>query len=101
MEPNQERRTSKTMKMTVNRDQLWTTSYHTPGEIVDAMELHEPMVRNEVIRIISSQEFETMRTTEGRLKLQEELKDALTAITEQETGSTDIEAVLFTNFFMQ
>ena len=41
--------------------------------IVDAMELHEPMVRNEVIRIISSQEFETMRTTEGRLKLQEEL----------------------------
>ncbi len=69
--------------------------------IVDAMELHEPMVRNEVIRVISSQEFEAMRTTEGRLKLQEDLKKALTGIMAQETGSEDIEAVLFTNFVMQ
>lgn len=69
--------------------------------IVDAMELHEPLVRNEVIRIIGKQDFESMRTTEGRIALQEELKKALTAVMETETGSTDIEAVLFTNFVMQ
>lgn len=69
--------------------------------IVDAMALHEPMVRNKVIQVISSQEFESMRTTEGRLKLQEDLKKALSDIMAQEAGSEDIEAVLFTNFVMQ
>ncbi len=69
--------------------------------IVDAMELHEPLVRNEVIRIIGAQDFESLRTTEGRLALQEELKKALIAVMESEAGSSDIEAVLFTNFVMQ
>jgi len=69
--------------------------------VVEAMELHEPMIRNEVIRIISSQDFNTLRTAEGRVALQEQLKSSLTAIMEREAGSDDVEAVLFTNFVMQ
>ena len=69
--------------------------------IVDALELHEPMIRNEVIRIISSQDFTALRTGEGRSSLQESLKEALVEIMQTEAGSEGIEAVLFTNFVMQ
>lgn len=69
--------------------------------IVDALELHEPMVRNEVIRIISSQEFTELRTGDGRLALQALLKTSLVEIMQTEVGSDGIEAVLFTNFVLQ
>lgn len=70
--------------------------------VVDALELHAPMIRNEVIRIISNQDFSVLRTGEGRLALQQELKKALTTIVKTEAGSEDgVEAVLFTNFVMQ
>ena len=69
--------------------------------VVDAMELHEPMIRNEVIRIISAQNFEALRTAEGRVALQEELKTSLTNMMKREAGTDDVEAVLFTNFVMQ
>jgi len=69
--------------------------------IVDAMELHSPMIRNEVIRIISAQDFNALRTADGRVALQEELKTAMVKIMEREAGSDDVAAVLFTNFVMQ
>ena len=69
--------------------------------IVDALELHEPMVRNEVINIVSRQEFATLRTAEGRVALQNALKSAITEMMEREAGSDGVEAVLFTNFVMQ
>jgi len=69
--------------------------------IVDALELHEPMLRNEVINIVSRQDFAELRTAEGRVALQEALKTALTSMMEREAGSDGVEAVLFTNFVMQ
>ncbi|WP_300424682.1 flagellar basal body-associated FliL family protein [Thalassolituus sp.] len=69
--------------------------------VVDAMELHSPMIRNEVIRIISMQDFNSLRTAEGRVALQQELKNAMIKIMEREAGSDNVEAVLFTNFVMQ
>lgn len=69
--------------------------------VVDALELHSPMIRNEVIRIVSSQEFNTLRTTEGREKLQADLLARMTELMEKEASTEAIEAVLFTNFVMQ
>lgn len=69
--------------------------------IVDALELHEPMVRNEVINIVSRQQFAALRTADGRVALQEALKSALTDMMKREAGSDGVEAVLFTNFVMQ
>ena len=69
--------------------------------VADALALHEPMVRNEVIRIISAQPFEELRTAPGRLTLQETLKTELAQIMLREAESDDVEAVLFTNFVMQ
>ena len=69
--------------------------------IVDAIELHSPMLRNEIIRILSEQEFKKVRTAEGRVAMQEQLKDHVAAVLRRESGIDGVEALLFTNLVMQ
>lgn len=69
--------------------------------VVDAIELHNPMLRNEIVRILSDQDFKALRSPEGRLALKTELQEKLISIVEREAGVEGIEAVLFTDFVMQ
>lgn len=69
--------------------------------VVDAMTLHAPMVRNEIIRIISEKQFAALRTPEGRESLRSELLEEVSAIMKREAGNEGVEAVLFTNYVMQ
>lgn len=69
--------------------------------VVDALTLHEPMVRNDIIRIIGEQDFNQLRTAEGRIALQQQLLKHLGTIMKRESGVDGVEAVLFTNFVMQ
>ncbi|MAX99203.1 MAG: flagellar protein [Oceanospirillaceae bacterium] len=70
--------------------------------IADALTLHEPMIRSNIIRILGEQDFNALRTPEGRIALQDELTAALAQIIKRETGQSDgVEAVLFTDFVMQ
>ncbi|ASP40583.1 flagellar protein [Bacterioplanes sanyensis] len=69
--------------------------------VVDTLALHEPMIRNDIIRIISEQEFDTLRTAEGRRSLQLALTEHLDMLMEREGGVGGVEAVLFTNYVMQ
>ncbi len=69
--------------------------------VVDAVELHNPMLRNEIVRILSEQEFKTLRTPEGRIGLKSALQDRLVEVLKAEASIEGIEAVLFTDFVMQ
>ena len=69
--------------------------------IVDALTLHEPMIRNDIIRIMGEQDFNQLRTAEGRVALQQQLLKHLQMSMKREAGSSEVEAVLFTNFVMQ
>jgi flagellar FliL protein len=69
--------------------------------VVDAVELHNPMLRNEIVRILSEQEFKTLRTPEGRTELKSALQERLVEVLKAETEVEGIEAVLFTDFVMQ
>jgi flagellar FliL protein len=69
--------------------------------VVDALNLHEPMVRNDIIRIIGEQNFDYLRTAEGRVALQEQLLQHLAQLVQREAGTDGVEAVLFTDFVMQ
>lgn len=69
--------------------------------IVDAMQLHAPMVRNEIIRIISEEQFDVLRTPDGRKALRMKLLEEVTAIMKREALNEGVEAVLFTNYVMQ
>lgn len=71
--------------------------------VSDALTLHEPMIRNEILRIIGEQEFDRLRTNDGRLGLQQALLKQIGLILSREANvkPEDVEAVLFTNFVMQ
>lgn len=65
------------------------------------LEMHDPMIRNDIIRIITQQPFEGLRTAEGRVALQQALTAHLDQVVAREHGEGGVEAVLFTNFVMQ
>ena len=73
---------------------------HSQG-IVDAVELHSPMLRNEIIRVLGEQDFNTLRSAEGKVKLQQQLRDHMAQTLKNESGVEGVEALLFTNFVMQ
>jgi flagellar FliL protein len=69
--------------------------------VVDAIGLHNPMLRNEIVRILSDQDFKQLRMPEGRVELKKILQERLVAILKSEADVEGVEAVLFTNFVMQ
>ena len=71
-------------------------------QVAEALEMHSPMIRSNIIRIMSEQEFEFLRTPDGRTQLREMITEEVRRIVEQETGIEGaVEEVLFTNFVMQ
>ncbi|MFT4907630.1 MAG: flagellar FliL protein [Oleispira sp.] len=69
--------------------------------VVDAIELHNPMLRNSIVSLLSEQDFKHLRTPEGRNELKALLQDRLAAVLKAEADIEGIEAVLFTDFVMQ
>lgn len=69
--------------------------------VVEALRLHDPLLRNEIIRIISEQDFNHLRTAEGRVELQQRLLEHIALLVKRESGVDGVEAVLFTNLVMQ
>jgi flagellar FliL protein len=70
-------------------------------DVIDTIELHNPMLRNTIIRILSEQDFKNLRTPEGRAALKALLKEQLVADVKAEADIEGIDAVLFTDFVMQ
>lgn len=69
--------------------------------VIAALEHHEPMIRNEVLRIVGEQGFNNLRKIDTKLALQQELQQQLANILKQEANVEGIEAVIFTEFVMQ
>jgi flagellar FliL protein len=70
--------------------------------IAGALEIHSPMIRSSIISLLSQQEFEYLRSAEGRAAVRQLVTDEVQRLVEQETGiSSGLEQILFTNFVMQ
>jgi flagellar FliL protein len=70
-------------------------------EVVTAVELHMPMIRNNLIILFSGQTYNELQTDEGRELLKQDALKELQSIMQQEIGKPGIERILFTNFVMQ
>ena len=70
-------------------------------EIVEAVELHMPMIRNNLIILFSGQTYNELQTDEGRELLKQDALKEVQNIMQQEMGRPGIEKLLFTNFVMQ
>ena len=70
-------------------------------DIIDAVKLHMPAIRDRVIILLSSKGESSLLDTGGKEQLREELLAAVQNVLKENTGETGIEAVYFTNFVMQ
>lgn len=70
-------------------------------EVITALEHHEPMVRNEILRVVGEKGFNSLRDIDKKIELQKELKTLLSTILSEEAGVDGLQAVIFTEFVMQ
>jgi len=70
-------------------------------EVVENLKTHMPVIRNNLILVFSNQTYDTISTSEGKLKLRDEALAEIQQVLKNETGKTGVEAVYFTSFVMQ
>ncbi|OUR69449.1 flagellar protein [Marinomonas sp. 42_23_T18] len=68
---------------------------------IDAIKIHMPLIRNSLVLLFSSQEFNELQSTEGKMALKLSAVESINTILQQETNAGGVEDVLFTNFVMQ
>ena len=71
------------------------------SEAIDAIELHMPLIRNRLLNLYASKQFEVLATHEGRVALLEETRTTLNEVISEQGGSGDVEAVLYQNVVLQ
>lgn len=81
--------------------QLDLTLKSRSKEQITAVKVHMPLIRNSLVLLFSSQDFQELQLAEGKQQLKVAALDAINTILRQETGVEGIEDVLFTNFVMQ
>lgn len=70
-------------------------------DVVDAVDQHMPLLRNELIMLFSAVEFDSLKTADGKAALRGSALSAIQAIMETEIGKSGVEQVLFTDFVLQ
>ena len=68
---------------------------------IETLQTHMPLVRNNLVMLFSSQDFDLLRTSEGKDMLRQRVLEELQNILIEQVGEPGVEQVLFTNFVMQ
>jgi len=71
------------------------------ADVVAALDLHMPAIRNSLVLLFSAQSFAELQTTEGKETLREQALVNVQTVLRQEIGKPGVEQVLFTSFVMQ
>lgn len=69
--------------------------------VIDTANTYMPLIRNNLLEVLSEQDFNTLRTAEGKMQLVEDLTKTVQDILEMRLGRPGIETVLFRSFVMQ
>lgn len=70
-------------------------------EVIEAVEIHMPMIRNSLVLLFGGQIYEELQTEAGRELMRQQALRELQDIMEKELGRPGIEKLLFTNLVMQ
>jgi flagellar FliL protein len=77
-----------------------TLMSHDPAALQAAKEA-DPVIRNALVMLFSSQDYAALSDTAGKQKLQAKALAAVQKIVEERTGHNGVEALYFTSFVMQ
>lgn len=69
--------------------------------ILTSAESNLPMIQDTLRILFAEQDMDSVKSLDGRSKLQEEAYQRIKAIFEEETGNSNLEAVYFTTFLWQ
>ncbi|QJD58828.1 flagellar basal body-associated protein FliL [Pseudomonas sp. gcc21] len=70
-------------------------------QLMTQLSSHLPLIRNELVMLFSSEEFDALFSPEGKEALRERASLAVKALMEKELGNPIIESALFTNIVLQ
>ena len=68
---------------------------------LDALKVHMPLLRNRLVMLFSSQDFEALKTPVGKETLRQQATASVQELAQKEIGKLAVEQVLFTNFVLQ
>lgn len=71
------------------------------GQVLPAVELHMPALRNAIVMLMRGQVYDELQTPEGKELLRQHILMAIQEVLQTEIGLPGVEQVLFTNFVMQ
>lgn len=82
--------------------QVEITLASTDQSILDTVTKHAPMVRNNLLLLLSSQDPIVLKTTEGKEAFRSQIKESINkVVTEKSDKKTGVDEVFFTGFVMQ
>lgn len=70
-------------------------------EAIEDLKKHDPMIRNNLLMLISAQSSDELNSREGKEKLREAVHAEVSAVLEKMTGRNAVKEVFFTSFVMQ
>ncbi|HSP00425.1 MAG TPA: flagellar basal body-associated FliL family protein [Thioalkalivibrio sp.] len=71
------------------------------AKVMDTVDEHMPVIRNNLIMLLSGKTYEELNTREGKEEVRVEVLDTIRGVLQERTGEPGIESVYFTSFVMQ
>jgi flagellar FliL protein len=68
---------------------------------LDALKVHMPVIRNNLVMLFSGQDFPTLASPVGQEMLRQKATASVQEVAQKELGKVVIEQLLFTNFVLQ
>ncbi len=70
-------------------------------EVIDAVKKHDPLIRNNILMMLSAQNPEMLKTTDSKEALQDSIKEEINKVLAERKVSSKVEDVFFTDLVMQ
>jgi len=70
-------------------------------KLVEAVKLHQPVIRNNLLMLMNGRDYKTLMTREGKEALRIECLKEVQRILKKETGANGVEDLYFTSFVVQ
>ncbi|WP_095110684.1 flagellar basal body-associated protein FliL [Pseudomonas sp. Irchel 3E20] len=68
---------------------------------LDALKVHMPVIRNNLVMLFSAQSFDALATPVGQEMLRQKATASVQEVAQKEVGKVVVEQLLFTNFVLQ
>jgi len=70
-------------------------------KVIEAVDRHSPVIRNDLIMLLSDKSYEQLNTAEGKETTRLEMLETIRNVLERNTGDPGVESIYFTSFVMQ